>query len=132
MKTFVATFLFVVAGFVVRAQQFSTAPDVLAQFPDGNTHLFQFINDQMSYSNRDMERKIEGEMIVTFTVETDGHLSDIEVKKGLSSDINTKVVDVIQKMPRWRPGSTNGEQVNSRYTLAMVIQAHNRVARPLF
>ena len=132
MKTFITAIIFFAWCLGAAAQGIANNPEVLPQYPEGNSSLFKFINEQMTYSEQDKENKIEGEMIVTFTVESDGKLSDVSIRKGLSPTINSKLVDVINKMPAWRPARTGGEWVNARYTLALVIQSHDQLARPLF
>lgn len=132
MKTIFYVMMALAFCLPVAAQPLTENPDVLPQYPDGNAGLFRFLNDNMAWSAEDRERMIEGEMIVTFTVHTDGKLSGIEVKKGLSPAINNGMVGVIQKMPPWRSARDEGQWVSARYSLAMVIQAHKQEVRPLF
>jgi protein TonB len=119
-------------GAAAMAQPFSENPDVLPQYPDGTAGLFRFINEKMTWSETDKAGAIEGEMIVTFTVQADGKLSAIEIKKGLSPAINGKIVEVLALMPPWRPARDDGNWVSARYSLAMVVEAGKQLARPFF
>lgn len=86
----------------------------------------------MTYVAEDSTKQVSGEMILTFIVDTSGRISNIEIKKGLSLSINSKIIDVIRAMPRWTPGRANSQWINSRYSLALVIRSHEKIAEPVF
>nr|WP_255496106.1 TonB family protein [Mucilaginibacter sp. FT3.2] len=54
------------------------------------------------------DNSITGTAIVTFTVNADGSLSDISIKKSLSPAADQKAIDLIKAGPTW-VGNTNGK-----------------------
>ncbi len=134
MKRLIITCCVFFSGFSALAQSgpLVSNPEVLPQYPKGQSGLYAFINDRMTYTEQDRAARIEGEMIVTFVVHRDGRVSDVEIKKGLSPDINSGIIEVIDNMPEWRPARAGGQWVSARYSLAMEINAGARTARPLF
>ena len=86
----------------------------------------------MVYTDADKEMHVGGELIVTFIVDTSGKISNLSVKKGVSSKIDLEAARVIQSMPAWIPAQLHGEKVNSRFSLAMMINAQTQIAEPIF
>ena len=58
-----------------------------------------------------------GKVIVTFVVEKDGTISDINVIKSLNPSFDKEAVRVVQLMPKWIPGRQRGKNVRVRLTL---------------
>ena len=58
-----------------------------------------------------------GKVIVTFVIEKDGTISDINVIKSLNPSFDKEAVRVVQLMPKWIPGKQRGKAVRVRLTL---------------
>lgn len=63
------------------------------------------------------ENGIEGVVVVSFTVETDGSITDVKVEKSVHQSLDEDAVRMIKKMPKWNPGGKNGHVEPVRYTL---------------
>lgn len=63
------------------------------------------------------ENKIEGVVVVSFTVETDGSLSDFRIEKSIHESLDNDAINTLKNMPKWTPGKRNGEIVPMRYVL---------------
>ncbi len=59
----------------------------------------------------------EGKVHVQFTVETDGSITNITLLKTDHQLLNQAAIDVIRKMPKWNPASTNSTAIKSQFTL---------------
>ena len=62
-----------------------------------------------------------GKMIIRFVVEIDGSVSNVKVVKGLTRRMNKAAIDMMSKMPKWKPALNNGRFVRSRYTIPILI-----------
>jgi protein TonB len=78
----------------------------------------KFIQKTLRYPETDME----GRVTISFIVEKDGHLSDIQILKGVSAELDREAVRVIKLAPAWKPGKQNGQPVRVRYTIPIVFQ----------
>jgi protein TonB len=58
-----------------------------------------------------------GRVIVGFTVEKDGKLSDFKVEKSLGTKFDTEALRVLKKSPKWIPGRLKGKPVRVRYSV---------------
>lgn len=85
--------------------------DIHPSFPGGDRELLRFVNSERRYPARAYKEGIEGRVMCSFIVGTDGSISRIEVVRGVEQSLNAEAVRVIQAMPRWQPGSIDGEPV---------------------
>ena len=56
-------------------------------------------------------------MLVSFVVNSDGSISDIDIAKGVNKELDDAAVRVIKLMPKWEPGINNGKAVRTKYTI---------------
>lgn len=56
---------------------------------------------------------------MSFVVEKDGSLPDIQVNRGVSKEIDAEAVRVMMESPKWYPGVQDGRLVRVRYNIAV-------------
>ena len=94
------------------------APNVsLPQFPGGEQALFDYVSKNVVYPKEAQEKGISGRVFVSFIVEKDGSISDVEVKRGIGGGCDEEAVRVISAMPKWKPGKMKGEPVRVSYMM---------------
>ena len=91
--------------------------DQMPEYPGGDAALMQFINKNIVYPSLSEEFGIEGRVLVSFIVETDGSLSDVKIVKSLELLLDEEAKSIVSKMPKWKPGIQAGETVRVLYTL---------------
>ncbi len=96
------------------------------EFPNGQAALFKFIQKSLVYPNIAWENNVSGTVYVSFTVNRNGLINNVQVKRGIGSGCNEEAVRVIKSMPRWKPGLSNGIRVPVNYTLPVRFQIKNR------
>ena len=87
----------------------------MPEFPGGGMALMKFLADNVTYPKEAVEAKTEGRVLVGFTVNEDGTIADVAVKRGVSPAVDAEAVRVINLMPKWTPGQQNGKNVKVRY-----------------
>ena len=65
---------------------------------------------------------IEGKVVVTFDVNDDGSVGNVQVKESASPILNDEVVSKLETMPNWIPAKQNGRNVKVKYTLPIVFK----------
>ena len=85
--------------------------DVQPQFPGGDRGLINYIIKTRVYPNDAYQHKIQGRVICSFIVNTDGSICNITVLKGLCPSIDEEAKRIIQEMPNWKAGKLNDETV---------------------
>lgn len=88
-----------------------------AQFVGGNEALTNWIEENITYPVLADVNGIEGKVVVTFDVNDDGTISNVQVEKSVNSILDNEVVSKVESMPRWIPAKQNGRPVKMRYTL---------------
>ena len=96
---------------------FGEAIEEMASFPGGSVALMQYIAQNLRYPNIQGDCNIQGRVIVGFTINEDGILSDIKVMKSISPAFDEEAIRVVKSMPKWKPAKLNGKAVKSKYTI---------------
>lgn len=90
-------------------------PDIDAKF-DGNWG--QFLQGNLVYPYDAVRMEESGVVYVNFIIELDGSVSDVKVvNKDISPRLQKEAIRVVEKSPKWTPGSKNGEPVRTRITM---------------
>ena len=91
----------------------------LAEFPGGELEMFRYLMNAIKYPvNPPVEGKVR--VVVQFTVNVDGSLSDFSIMKGGAEPFNAEALRVVREMPKWTPALDNGKPVATTYTLPIV------------
>ncbi|MEZ0538549.1 energy transducer TonB [Fibrella arboris] len=89
----------------------------MPDFPGGQTALRDFLQRTLRYPSAASNAGVSGRVAVTFTVNSDGSLTDLQVLKGLGFGTDEEALRVLKAMPRWKPGRQSGRPVRVRFTL---------------
>ena len=93
-----------------------------AEFPGGQKKLSEFIVQNLKYPNYDTTlSSISGTIWLSFYIEVDGSLTEINIKKGLHPDLEKEACRVISIMPKWIPAQSAGKKTRMKYTLPIKI-----------
>lgn len=120
MKTSIIrlSIVFLLLGFIANYAMASTEPVTpvvqKAVFPGGYDSLSRHIAHHLDYPRDARENGIEGEVMVSFDIATDGTVTNIKVIKGLGFGCNQAAVKAVTNMPDWEPATVDGKPVRSR------------------
>ena len=89
----------------------------MPQYPGGMQAMLSFLQENITYPKDAQEKKISGRVIVTFVVEKDGSISNVETVKSVFPSLDEEAVRIVKAMPNWKPGKQNGKVVRVKYTL---------------
>jgi TonB family protein len=92
------------------------------EFPGGVNNMERYISLKLKYPKAAIDNNVQGKVMVTFTVDTDGNLTDIKVSQSLSKETDEEAVRVVSHMPKWKPGIQANRAVKCRYTLPVKFQ----------
>ena len=124
-------------------------PEVLPQFPGGETELYGWLARNVKYPSEAIEYGVQGRIFVQFVVEKDGNISDIKIskvsdgraivvvakakddspeelnkeneEKGLKA-LQDESIRVVKAMPKWKPGTNKGKPVRSYFNLPIMFR----------
>ncbi|WP_020571270.1 energy transducer TonB [Neolewinella persica] len=93
-----------------------------AQTACAKRKMLEFVYATLRYPARAAEKDVQGKAEVRFVVEKDGSITEIEVRRGLNSDISRELERIISKMPTWHPGYKQGEPVRVQFFLPVTFK----------
>ncbi len=76
--------------------------------------LIQYLFKNIRYNPISRENGVDGKIVTTFIIEKDGGISNIKILRGEGL---SNVKEVIQNMPKWKPGSQNNTIKRVKYLL---------------
>lgn len=88
-------------------------------FPGGDERLIKWLSQNVSYPRKAYKAKAAGIVIITFIVEKDGKVGNVEVIKSVHPDLDAEAIRVVKYMPKWKPGLMEGEPTRVQYSLPL-------------
>ncbi len=94
--------------------------DVVEQmpsFPGGQSALMSYLANNIKYPVVAQENGVQGRVVVSFVVERDGSITDVQVVRSVDPSLDREAQRVVKSMPRWIPGKQNGQAVRVKYNV---------------
>lgn len=93
-------------------------PDVLPEYPGGMSALMNFLVKTVAYPAEAAKNKIQGKVVVGFTVSADGTLSDFKVIKSVDPLLDAEALRAAKAMTvKWIPGRKDGRPISCTFAL---------------
>ncbi len=86
-------------------------------FPGGQAGLRDYLQRNLRYPAAASRASVMGKVYLSFVVNTDGSLTDIQIMKGIGYGCDEEALRVLKAMPRWKPGRQSGRAVRVKFTL---------------
>lgn len=104
--------------------RFTTAEDSyiceeLDTRPFFNGNLSQWLSQHISYPIVAAENGIQGQVIVSFVIETNGSITNVGIARSVDPSLDREAVRVVGAMPKWTPGYKNGVPVRVRISIPL-------------
>ena len=95
--------------------EISSAGNTKARFP----HLKEYIISNLKYLMAALESGIEGRVEVAVLIGADGFVREAQIVKGLFSDCDRAVAQMLLNMPPWTPAKENGQPIAQKVNIAV-------------
>lgn len=97
----------------------------MPSYPGGMAAFQAYIKKELKYPSYALKNKIQGTVKVSFVVNTDGTISEIEVLKGADVDLGAEAVRLIKASGKWVPGKELGEITSIRQVVPIKFSLDN-------
>jgi protein TonB len=94
----------------------------MPDFVGGQAALAKYLQRHLRYPAAALRESVSGKVFMSFTVNSDGTITDVQVLKGLGYGTEEEASRVISSMPAWKPGRQNNHAVPVRYTLPITFR----------
>jgi protein TonB len=85
--------------------------------------MINFNNETREYPYHAYHNHVQGRVLISFIVGTDGKLFNIQVIKGSGDEtLDREAMRVISRMPRWNVGKIQNTKVNVRCVLPIAFR----------
>lgn len=91
--------------------------DQWPEYPGGLQELVTFLSQNLVYPKELAETCLHGRTVVSFIVEKDGSLSNIEEFRSPHHLLTEEAIRVVKMMPKWKPAMKDGEAVRVKMLL---------------
>jgi len=99
------------------------ALEVNPKFSGGRDAFYEYIANSIKYPTFEQKWNIGGRVILSFVIEKDGSLSQVEVLKGVSEGIDKEAIRVIENAPNWEAGRQRGQAVRVKMTIPIYFKS---------
>ena len=91
--------------------------------PGGGLEAFSdYISRNLAYPTTSLKQKTQGTVEVTFIVEKNGTLSNINIVKGLDAACNEESLRLVKNSPKWQPAKHEGKIVRQRISMPLIFR----------
>ena len=93
------------------------------EFKGGMGALMKYLSSNINYPQEAKDKNIQGKAFISFVVEKDGSITDVEVMKSSGNDLlDQESLRVVKSMPKWNPGKQSGRAVRTRFVLPVMFR----------
>ena len=106
-------------------QPFLTA-ETMPSFQGGDLNTFRkWVQDNVRFPQIALENGISGRVVLSFVIEKDGRLTNIQVLMTPDRSLSEEAIRVLSKSPKWSPGKQRNQVVRIKYTLPVDFRMQN-------
>lgn len=92
------------------------------EFPGGEAAMMAYIKKNLKYPASASENGIQGRVTLSFVVEKDGSISNIEILRSPAEELSQEAIRLVKSMPNWKPGVLKGKKVRVKYILPVTFR----------
>ncbi len=95
--------------------------DQQAEFQGGTVELFRdWIQKQLIYPKEAVTNKIQGKIIMQFSVNSEGKVRNVTVLRGVHPLLDNEAIRIIQLSPDWTPAKAGGKSVEQQFAIPVI------------
>lgn len=93
------------------------------KFQGGDANAFSaWVAKNLNYPEIAKENGVQGRVMLQFTVNPNGSVSDVKVLRGIDPSLDKEAVRVVSSSPKWTPGRQRDRAVKVTYTFPVIFQ----------
>ena len=111
---------------VVEEDQPFLIAETMPSFQGGDLNTFRaWVQQNVKFPQIALENGIQGRVVLSFVIEKDGRLTNIQVLQTPDRSLSDEAIRVLSKSPKWSPGKQRNQVVRVKYTLPVDFRVQN-------
>lgn len=94
----------------------------MPEYPGGMEAMMKFVAENLKYPEQMQKEKVEGRVLLSFVVEKDGSVTNIEEVQSPHPVLTEEAIRVVKLMPKWKPGKQEGKEVRVQFNLPITFR----------
>ncbi len=103
----------------VDPEYFDPFPPIEAEYIGGYNAMMAQVQKVMIYPEIDIQMDVQGKVYLSFIIEKDGSVSNVEIERGVSKTIDREAKRIVKTFPKWKPGENAYGKVRTRVRLPL-------------
>lgn len=100
--------------------------ETMPSFQGGDLNKFRaWAQQNIRFPQIALENGIQGRVVLSFVIEKDGRLTNIQVLQSPDRSLSDEAIRVLSKSPKWSPGKQRNQVVRVKYTLPVDFRVQN-------
>jgi len=66
------------------------------EYPGGTVAMRKYFSENLKYPEIAIKNRVEGKVLVAYTVDFDGHVSDAKILKGISTECDAEAIRLVK------------------------------------
>ncbi|WP_295938741.1 energy transducer TonB [uncultured Alistipes sp.] len=100
--------------------------ETMPKFQNGDLNAFRtWVMQNVKFPQAMLEASIGGRVVLSFVIDKDGRLTNIEVLQSPDRMLSEEAIRVLNKSPKWSPGLQRNQAVKVKYTLPVDFRIQN-------
>ena len=100
--------------------------ETMPSFQGGDLNAFRaWVQQNVRFPQIALENGIQGRVVLSFVIEKDGRLTNIQVLQSPDRSLSDEAIRVLSKSPKWSPGKQRNQVVRVKYTLPVDFRVQN-------
>lgn len=100
--------------------------ETMPSFQGGDLNKFRaWVQQNIRFPQIALENGIQGRLVLSFVIEKDGRLTNIQVLQSPDRSLSDEAIRVLSKSPKWSPGKQRNQVVRVKYTLPVDFRVQN-------
>ena len=93
--------------------------------PEFNGDLYDYLAKEIKYPKSALENGVQGKVTLSFIINKNGEVSDVEVLGKVGFGCDEEAMRVIKEMPKWKAGEQNNRKVAVKLVLPIMFEVNN-------
>jgi hypothetical protein len=92
-----------------------------AEYIGGQHELMKFIMTRLTIDSTDIINGIKTKLYIELEIDSTGKVVNPIIRKGIGEKTDKKVIEIINKMPNWKPAYLYGQPIRQKYYIPLNI-----------